>query len=199
MTKIPTPAVLPVTQPPSSTSTAFYCLAANGYWYFDPTRETSCPPAIYGELVAHASKTVSVWDPWVLEQDAAVFGAIKGGVHLRVLTDASATAHAARYVTFTQAIANVNKQVRVEIRCANREVFPNFDGAFSFHDRYLIADDVVYAVGSSLAYHRQRCGATAILRIDDADARAIVTSAFDRYWDWNATQKTKTPFMYHFP
>ncbi len=167
------------------------CMEAPGTWYYDHL-VTQFAPGIYADLLGRAKNMVQIWDPYIYPDDVELLRPIPFGVEMQCLTSFG----------FDHRQNFDNTRVGKMIQCIDRDrsfwvsrltvryynVFHDGCGKGSFHDRYLFIDNQVYSVGSSLAYHRQRNGSTAIHQIQDPQACSLIRRMFENYWQHPNTQ-----------
>lgn len=159
------------------------CWRAGPIWFFDTRAEPIDPPTVYSKLVAAASKKVWIWDPYFNTGDEAAIASIQPAASFRLLLEGSCNPNGAlraRVAAFKTLFPARYPGVTFQIRCFDRDVYT--DSALCPHDRFLIVDQHVYVVGTSLTAHWKRDHPTVLVQVTDSDAINLVEKQFDQYW-----------------
>lgn len=166
------------------------CQKADELWLFDSWRVQNSPPSVYSALVSSASRKVWVWDRYLNDDDIDVFRAIRSGVSFRLLFEGSchSETHRRRVQDFVAAFTARFPAVTLQVKCLDRDQYPQADSAFGFHDRYLFVDEEVFSVGSSMTSHRRREWTTAVMKVLGATARKVLHDKFEGYWRHELTK-----------
>lgn len=167
------------------------CQRAGNFWYYDSCLELSIAPSVYSALTAVAAQRLWVWDRYLNAGDIEAFGSIRAGVSFRLLCEGSL--QSAPFNDSLRIFAALFREryprVTLQIAWLNRDVYPNYDPAICFHDRYLFVDDDIYMVGSSLSSHCKREWATSIIKVNDAIGCDLLRYEFDKYWTHRFTKQ----------
>jgi len=170
------------------------CMVSEDIWYYDHFRETTAPPSIYQYLVSKAKQRVWIWDTHLHDGEEEILSSIKKHVDVRILTCFGMQKNTIpkRMEAFFNSLKSLQKiaQFGLKVNVYNMMLDP---GKQPFHDRYLIVDDQIYIVGSSIGYHHRRITSTSIHMIQSEASKDLI---YDRFlYNWNHRNAQQVLFI----
>lgn len=168
----------------------FYCLSNGQTWYYDHFQELHNPPGIYQHLMSMASERIWIWDPYIHPEDAQLFDGLRKEVDVRILTCKGIQNGVIppAYKKFFETIKPLQQSNGFKFEFAIYNKLKDAEKE-AFHDRYLFIDGSVYAVGSSMEYHRRRITSTAVHLVGQEGAYELLATRFRYIWNHQNTEK----------
>lgn len=147
-------------------------------------------PRLYGNLIASATAKIKVWDPYIHDEDMKIFANLNYPVDITILTLCSLQ-------RWTHKCSNVETKIKefvpteflantsFEMLYINKDRYgADINGAWQFHDRFLMIDDSdFFIIGSSVAHHLSSMQSTGIMRIEYEEDKDVIRNAFNETYN----------------
>lgn len=151
----------------------FYCMPEGG----------GQPPTLYQDILKQVEHKVFIWDPYFGKDDARVFGELThSGVEIRIITEKTG---GDLEVFKNNCVTEMETVMPVAIRtgCTLKVTHPkNTLKDWQTHDRFLLVDDRVFLIGSSVNYYTSQQKSTGACEVISAVDKELIQKSFDYFW-----------------
>ena len=152
-----------VTQPSSSGSTnnpldvftkAFNMYKGEHYFFYCKPEVSGMLPSLYQEILKHAEHIVCIWDSYFRKNDAAIFGHLShSGIEIKIITE-QAGSNLEAFKNDCVTVMETAMTPAIKSGCTLKMAHPKaLVKDWQTHDRFLLVDDKVYLIGSSVNYY----------------------------------------------
>lgn len=167
-------------------STSF--LHGKDYYLYDRS-QTSAYPLLYQKLLAEAKNVIAIWDPHYQMDCKRLFcEMVNNDIVVEVLTICKGYESKSDIMKFASIILSAidKKSVpkcKVTVNALKYDWDERHTWAADWHDRYLIVDDDVYLIGTSMDAQASKSGSFGIKRLTDTNEKNLVIDTYVRYRD----------------
>lgn len=158
------------------------------YFLYDRSK-TKKQPLLYSSLLAQAKDFIAIWDPHYEENCGRLFCDMKNdGIVVEVLTICKGRESRKDIQIFANTILSaINKtdvpNCTVIVNALKWDYNERFTWATNWHDRFLIIDDDVYLVGTSMDAQSSRSDTFGIMRVAENKDKNLIRDTYISYRD----------------
>lgn len=158
------------------------------YCLYDRKR-TRNYPLLYQQLLAKAKDFIAIWDPHYQFDCDHLFCDMKNDdIHVEVLTICKGSECQKDIVLFANRILSaIDKQLvpkcSVTVIALKKDWAERHTWLPNWHDRYLIIDDEVYLVGTSMDAQGDKTGSFGIMRVAETKDKNLIIDTYIQYRD----------------
>ena len=158
------------------------------YYLYDRSRTRSYP-LLYQKLLAQAQDVVAIWDPHYQLNCQRLFSEMKtNDVVIEVLTICHGSESRKDIMMFADTILSaIDKKLvpkcMVTVNALKYDWDERITWAADWHDRYLIIDQDVYLVGTSMDAQSDKSSTFGIKRLTETKDKNIVIDTYVKYRD----------------
>lgn len=158
------------------------------YYLYDNSR-ASKNPLLYQKLLAHVKDVIAIWDPHYQLDCKRLFCEVKtNDIVVEVLTICQGNESKRDIYDFANRILTaIDKKAvpkcMVVVNALKRDRNERFAQVPNWHDRYLIVDDEVYLVGTSMDAQAANSSTFGIKRLTETKDKNIVIDTYVSYRD----------------
>ena len=151
----------------------FYCKPESG----------GAIPTLYQELLKHAEHNVYIWDSYFRKDDAAILGELThSGIAIKIITEQSGGSLEA-FKNDCVTVMETAMTPAIKSGCSLKVAHPKASVKdWQVHDRFLIVDEKVYLIGSSVNYYTSLQKSTGVCEVVSEIDKDLIRKAFDYYW-----------------
>lgn len=155
------------------------------YAFFHHPEMMTSEPLMYKNLVASATRSVEIWDPYFNDTDTELFSYLQNNTKVKVLLCTTKPLFLSKAPSMWKLSSNIQltgkSGVQIMFGCVDKG--NNTYKVWEWHDRWLIIDDErVFLIGSSLAYYLKPINTTGIYELKSEEDKELVKEMFKKYW-----------------
>lgn len=184
---------IPTTPPPSSSgipgnpldvfAKEFNMYKGEQYHFYCKPEGGGAPPSLYQEILKLAEHKVYIWDSYFRKEDAAIFGCLSHpGISIKIITEQSG----GRLEAFkNDCVTTMETAMTAAFRsgCILKVGHPKATVKdWQTHDRFLLVDEKVYLIGSSVNNYTSIQKSTGACEVVSETDKDLIRKAFDYYW-----------------
>lgn len=154
------------------------------YAFYHHPEKISDEPLLYKNLIASAKNRVEIWDPYFNDADTMLFSHLQDNVKVKVLLfntkELFGNRTATRWGLSTRVQLSGKNGVEVYFGCVDKGNHTYKE--WEWHDRWLIIDERVFLIGSSISNYLLPNHTTGICELTAEEDKDLVKEMFKKYW-----------------
>lgn len=153
------------------------------YHFYCKPEGSGATPSLYQEILKQAEHKVYIWDSYFRKDDAAIFGNLsRSGIAIKIITEQSGGS-LEDFKNDCVTVMETAMTSAIKSGCTLNVAHPKDTvKAWQTHDRFLLVDDKVYLVGSSVNYYTSLQKSTGACEVVSEIDKDLIKKAFDYYW-----------------